>query len=50
MTKRRGLIVLPTAILAILVFVTPIGPLPGFFIGGQPDPSAQNMARDRQGR
>jgi len=38
MTKRRGLIVLPTAILAILVFVTPIGPLPGFFIGGQPTP------------
>ena len=36
MTKRSGLIALLAAILAILVFVTPIGPLPGFFIGGQP--------------
>ena len=41
MTKRRGLIALLTAILAILVFVTPIGPLPGFFIGGQPTPVPQ---------
>ena len=26
------------AIVAIMVIATPIGPLPGFFIGGQPTP------------
>ena len=36
MTQRSGLITLFAAILAVLVFVTPLGPLPGFFIGGQP--------------
>ena len=41
MTKRRSLIALLTVILAMLVFVTPIGPLPGFFIGGQPTPVPQ---------
>ena len=41
MIKRRGLIALHTAIFAILVFVTPIGPFPGFFIGGQPTPVPQ---------
>ena len=41
MTKRRSLIALLTVILAILVFVTPIGPPPGFFIGGQPTPVPQ---------
>ncbi len=38
MTKRTGLIAFVAAILATLVFVTPIGPMPGFFIGGQPTP------------
>ena len=38
MTKRTGLIAFVTAMLATLVFVTPIGPMPGFFIGGQPTP------------
>ena len=41
MTKRRGLIALFNVILAMLVFVTPIGPLPRFFIGGQPTPVRQ---------
>ena len=41
MTKRRGLIAVFTVILAMLVLVTPIGPLPGFFIGGQPTPVRQ---------
>ena len=41
MIRRRVLIALLTAIFAILVFVTPIGPLPGFFIGGQPTPVPQ---------
>ena len=41
MTQRSGLIALLAAILAILVFFTPIGPLPGFFIGGQPTPVPQ---------
>jgi hypothetical protein len=36
MTKRTGLIAFVAAMLATLVFVTPIGPMPGFFIGGQP--------------
>ena len=36
MTKRTGLIAFVAAMLAILVFATPIGPMPGFFIGGQP--------------
>ena len=38
MTKRTGLIAFVAAMLATLVFVTPIGPMPGFFIGGQPTP------------
>ena len=38
MTKRNGLIAFVAAMLATLVFVTPIGPMPGFFIGGQPTP------------
>ena len=38
MTKRTGLIAFVAAILATLVFVTPIDPMPGFFIGGQPTP------------
>ena len=38
MTKRTGLIAFVAAILATLVFATPIGPMPGFFIGGQPAP------------
>ena len=38
MTKRTGLIAFVAAILATLVFATPIGPMPGFFIGGQPTP------------
>ena len=38
MTKRTGLIAFVAAILATLVFVTPIGPMPGFFIGGQQTP------------
>ena len=38
MTKRTGLIAFVAAMLATLVFVTPIGPMPGFFIGGQPIP------------
>ena len=38
MTKRNGLIAFAAAISAIMVFATPIGPLPGFFIGGQPTP------------
>ena len=38
MTKRTGLIAFVAAILATLVFVTPIGPMPGFFIGGQLTP------------
>ena len=38
MTKRNGLAVFVVAILAITVFATPIGPMPGFFIGGQPTP------------
>ena len=35
-TQRSGLITFLAAILAKLAFVTPIGPLPRFFIGGQP--------------
>ena len=38
MTKRTGLIAFVAAMLATLVFVTPIGSMPGFFIGGQPTP------------
>ena len=38
MTKRTGLIAFVASMLATLVFVTPIGPMPGFFIGGQPTP------------
>ena len=38
MTKRNGLAVFVAAILAITVFATLIGPIPGFFIGGQPTP------------
>ena len=38
MTKRNGLIASVAVILVILVFATPIGPMPGFFIGGQPTP------------
>ena len=38
MTKRTGLIAFVAAILTILVFAAPIGPMPGFFIGGQPMP------------
>ena len=38
MTKRNGLIAFVAVILVILVFATPIGPMPGFFIGGQPTP------------
>ena len=41
MIKCCGLIALLIAIFAILVFVTPIGPLPRFFIGGQPTPVPQ---------
>ena len=36
MTKRTGLIAFVAAILNTLVFATPVGPMPGFFIGGQP--------------
>ena len=42
-TQRSGLIALLAAILAILVFATPIGPLPGFFIGGQPTSVPQTL-------
>ena len=38
MTKRNALIAFVAAMSAIMVFATPIGPMPGFFIGGQPTP------------
>ena len=38
MTKRTGLIAFVAAILATLLFVTPIGPMPGFVSGGQLTP------------
>lgn len=39
MTRRNGFFAVLTAIALVLVFATPIGPLPGFFIGGKSSPN-----------